>query len=123
MDNKNDLILQLAKMLQTKGSKPSIGKMPDKNYVRKAKNKNANTFFQVDELKDCLNSRLLLSGVDATNAKLFLLMPYSKNQWKVFVVDGNDEVCAQLDDYCDTILESKTKEVSEYCKSPFVVSI
>lgn len=119
--DRNDLILQLAQLLKNNGSKPSISKLTDKNYVTQAKKNDGKDFIKADELRNYLISRLKLSGVDATKAKLFLLMPYSKNQWKVFVVDGNDEVCAQLDDYCDRIIKSENNNHVTYCTSPFVV--
>lgn len=120
MDNKNDLILQLARMLQSNGPKTSVCKMPDKDYVSKVTN--GDGFESAQDLKIFLNNRLQLTDVDPSNAKIFLLMPYEASRWKVFVVDGNDVAYAQLDDYCGKIIERIDDNKEVFRTDTFVVS-
>ncbi len=106
MDEK-DFMLKLIQMLQNNESISSVSKMPDKQCVKNAVQDLKD--LKVDELKSYLNNRLELAYIDKSKAKAFLLIPYSKNQWKVFVVDCNDSPYAQLDDYNGAI-EKKGNE-------------
>ena len=105
MEKKEELILRLAQMLQNNGTKSSVSKLPEKKQVEKAKE---NNITPEDDLFVYLNNRLECTCIDTSKAKGYLFIPYSKNQWKVFVVDCNNEPYAQLEDYCDVININKS---------------
>lgn len=94
---KTELILGLAQLLQNNGTNSFVSKLPSDNCAKNQVTPDNK------ELLDYLNSRLECAFIDKSKAKGYLLLPYSKNQWKVFVVDKNNKPYAQLDDYNDAI--------------------
>lgn len=100
MDDK-DLMLQLVQLLQNNGSKSSVCMMPDREFAANATEIKDDSI--LCELRKYLNNRLELAFLDKSKANAFLLIPYSKTQWKVFVVDRKGSPYVQLDDFMGEI--------------------
>ncbi len=116
--DRNDLILQLAQLLQNNVPKSSVSEMPCKDCVSNPITDNHKP--KLKDLQKYLNNRLELANVDTDKAVFFLLIPYSNCQWKVFVADANKKTYAQLEDYFGIIIEKieETEKDNKTIKKP-----
>ena len=112
-----ELILHLVQMLQNNGTNSSVSKLPSIDI----KKLGTPSIVDQDVLLSFLNFRLECACIDTRKAHGYLLIPYSKNQWKVFVFDNKKEPYAPLDDYND-IVYVNSGDVSSEQKEPFVVN-